>query len=79
MENTTNGTSKSELTSVETEGKTPEEAIEKALALLKAGRKEVKVRILSEEQRGLFGMEGAKPAKVRVTLLRKKESSKKVS
>lgn len=74
MENTTNNSSKSELTSVEAEGKTPAEAIEKALAMLKASRKEVKVRILTEEQRGLFGMEGARPAKVRVTLLKKKKT-----
>lgn len=62
------------LKSVEAEGKTPEEAIEKALGILAASRKEVKVRILSEEQRGLFGMEGARPAKVRVTLLKKKKA-----
>lgn len=62
-----------ELKSVETEGKTPSEAIEKALIILGADRNEVKVKILSEEQKGLFGMEGARPAKVRVTLLKKKK------
>lgn len=62
----------SELKSIETEAKTPEEAIEKALAILKVDREQVKVKILSEEEKGLFGMEGAHLAKVRVTLRRKK-------
>ncbi len=61
------------LESIDTEGKTPTEAIKKALAILKVDRSKVKVKILSEEQRGLFGMEGARPAKVRVTLLKKKK------
>ena len=30
------------------------------------------MKILSEEEKGLFGMEGARPAKVRVTLRKKK-------
>lgn len=72
MENTKDSGPQGELASVEVEGKTPTEAIEKALAMLKVSRKEVKVRILVEEQRGLFGMEGARPAKVRVTLVKKK-------
>ncbi|HAH20550.1 MAG: hypothetical protein A2Y00_05155 [Omnitrophica WOR_2 bacterium GWF2_43_52] len=62
------------LKSIETEGKTPEEAIVKALAMLNAKRSEVRVKILSEEQRGLFGMEGSKPAKVKVTLLKVKKT-----
>jgi spoIIIJ-associated protein len=73
MENTKINRHQNELTTVDVEGKTAEEAIEKALLILKAGRKEVKVRILAEEQRGLFGMEGARPAKVRVALLKKKK------
>ena len=60
----------SEIESIESEGKTPSEAIERALAILKVDRSKVKVKILSEEQKGLFGMEGARPAKVRVTLSR---------
>ena len=59
---------------LEVEGKTPAEAIAKALVILGLTRKEVKVKILSEEQRGLFGMEGAQPAKVRVTLIKKKKT-----
>ena len=58
------------LESIDIEGKTPTEAIKKALAILKVDRSKVKVKILSEEQRGLFGMEGARPAKVRVTVSR---------
>lgn len=53
--------------SIEIEGKTVEEAIKKALRQLKVPRKEVKIEILSDEQMGLFGMPGAKMAKVRVT------------
>lgn len=55
------------LTSIEAEGATPVEAIKKALAILGLTKKEVKVKILSEENRGLFGMEGTRLAKVRVT------------
>lgn len=76
MENIKNDNPDSNLksVSVEVEGKTPSEAIEKALAILKAQRSEVRVKILSEEQRGLFGMEGSKPAKVKVTLLKRKKT-----
>ena len=35
-------------------------------------REEVEVNILSEEKMGLFGMKGAKPAKVRVSVKNKK-------
>ena len=41
--------------SIETEDKTLEEAIAKALAQLKAKRDEVTIEMLSEEKRGLFG------------------------
>ncbi|MDP1853655.1 MAG: Jag N-terminal domain-containing protein [Candidatus Omnitrophota bacterium] len=58
--------------SIEIEGKTVEEAIKKALAQLKAKRSEVQIKIISEEVRGLFGMPGAKPAKIRATLIVKK-------
>ncbi len=58
--------------SIEIEGKTVEEAIKKALAQLKAKRSEVQIKIISEEVRGLFGMLGAKPAKIRATLIVKK-------
>lgn len=54
---------------MEVEGKTVEEAVKKALALLKVPKKQLKIEVLSEEQKGLFGMEGAKPAKIHVTVI----------
>lgn len=54
--------------SIEVEGHTVEEAIKKAQELLNASRENIIVKVVSEEKKGLFGMEGAKPAKVRVTL-----------
>jgi spoIIIJ-associated protein len=54
---------------VEAEGKTVEEAIAKALQELNLPRNRVKVESLSEEKKGLFGMAGAKPAKVRVSII----------
>jgi spoIIIJ-associated protein len=53
--------------SVEVEGKTVEEAIKKALQALKLPRNKVKIEVLAEEEKGLFGMPGAKPAKVRIS------------
>ena len=46
-------------------------AIKKALSQLKLTRKDIKVKIVSEEQKGLFGMDGAKPAKIIVTIEKK--------
>ncbi|MCX5669267.1 MAG: Jag N-terminal domain-containing protein [Candidatus Omnitrophica bacterium] len=60
---------------VEVEGKTVEEAIEKALKELKLPRNRVKIESLSEEKKGLFGMAGAKPAKVRVSAIPIKENT----
>ena len=59
--------------SIESEGKTVEEAIEKALLELKLPRNRVKIESLSEEKKGLFGMPGAKPAKIRVSVIPNKE------
>ena len=61
--------------SIEIEGKTVEEAIRNALKELKLPRSKVKIEVLTEEQKGLFGMPGARPAKVRVTLLKNKENT----
>ena len=58
---------KKKLKSIEVEGKDAEEAIAKALKLLNLPRDKVKIQILAEEEKGLFGMSGAKQAKVRVT------------
>lgn len=55
--------------SIEIEGRTVEEAIKKALSQLKLPRDKVKIEVLSEEKKGLFGMPGAKPAKVRVSII----------
>lgn len=55
-------------TSIEVEGSTVEEAIKKALKELKLSRDKVKIEIVSEEKKGLFGMAGAKLAKVRVSI-----------
>lgn len=60
---------------IEAEGKTIEEAIAKALQVLKLPRKRVKIKTLSEEKKGLFGMPGAKPAKVRVSVISSKENA----
>lgn len=60
--------------SVEVEGKTVEEAIRKALKSLKLPRNKVNIEVLTEEEKGLFGMPGAKPAKVRVTSVEDKEN-----
>jgi spoIIIJ-associated protein len=61
--------------SIEVEGKTLEEAVKKALKVLKLPRKKVKIEVLAEEEKGLFGMQGAKPAKVRVSLIKDKENA----
>ena len=53
---------------IEVEGSTVEAAIKKALGILKVNREAINVKIVCEEQRGLFGMQGAKPAKIKVTL-----------
>lgn len=54
--------------SIEVEGKTTKEAIEKALKILGIIKDQANIKILREESKGLFGMEGQKPAKVKVTL-----------
>ena len=58
--------------SIEIEGSTVEDAIKKALAKLKVSRAAISVKVVSEEQMGLFGMQGAKPAKIIVTVKEKK-------
>lgn len=56
--------------SIEIEGKSVEEAIQMALKELNLPREQVKIEIISEEAKGLFGMAGAKPAKVRVSIIK---------
>lgn len=54
---------------IEVEGKTVEEAIRKALKQLSVPRSRVKIEVVSEEEKGLFGMPGARPARIRVTVV----------
>lgn len=58
--------------SIEVEGSTVEDAIKKALGMLKVSRDEIEVKVVCEEKKGLFGMEGAKPAKIKVSMKEKK-------
>lgn len=60
---------------IEIEGKSVEEAIKKALKTLGLKREEVRIEVLCEEKKGLFGMPGAKLAKIRVVALTSKEKS----
>jgi len=53
---------------IEFDGNSVENAIDKALKQLKVSRKDIIVKVVAEEQKGLFGMEGAKPAKIKVSL-----------
>ncbi|MFA6636272.1 MAG: Jag N-terminal domain-containing protein [Candidatus Omnitrophota bacterium] len=54
--------------SIEVEAKTTKKAIEEALKKLDATEEEVTIEVLKEEQKGLFGMQGAEAAKVRVRI-----------
>ena len=60
--------------SIEVEGADVEDAIKKALDILKVPREEIVVKVVCEEQKGLFGMEGAKPAKIKVTVKNKQNT-----
>ena len=51
---------------IDIEGKSPEEAIEKGINRLNLPREKVKIKILSEPQSGLFGMDGPSKAKIRI-------------
>jgi len=56
--------------SIEVQGKNTREAISTALKNLDVPRKNVKVQVLAEEKKGLFGMQGAAQAKVRITIIK---------
>lgn len=58
--------------SIEIEGNTVEDAIKKALKFFNVSREALMVKVVCEEKRGLFGMAGSKPAKIKVTLKEKK-------
>ncbi len=63
-------TGKYELNYIEVSGNTVKEAIDIALKKLGVTKDKVVIKILSEEQKGLFGMKGAKLAKIKVALKR---------
>ena len=63
--------------SLEIEGCTVEDAIKKAVELLGVPRDSINVKVVCEEQKGLFGMEGAKPAKIKVSLKKSSELKEK--
>jgi len=60
---------------IEVEGRTIEDAIERALKQLNATRDEIVVKVVCEEKKGLFGMEGEKPAKIKAALKKKNNNS----
>ncbi len=57
---------------MEFEGNTVEDAISNAIKTLKVPRETLTIKVVCEEQRGLFGMEGAKTAKIKVSIKAKK-------
>jgi spoIIIJ-associated protein len=56
-------------------GKTVEEAVKSALEELKTTKEQVEIKILEEPSKGIFGLIGTKPAKVRVVIV---EDSKQI-
>lgn len=61
--------------SIEFSGKTVEAAVRKALKELQLPRNKLKIEVLSEEEKGLFGMAGAKLAKIRVSIIEEEEKA----
>lgn len=57
--------------SEEFEGVDVEEAIKKALEYFSVSREDLNIKIVCEEKKGLFGMKGAKLAKIKVSLKNK--------
>ncbi len=53
---------------IEIEAATVEKAIQVALKKLRANKRDVKIKVLKEERKGLFGMEGAELAKIKASL-----------
>lgn len=56
----------------EFEGNTVEAAIKKAVKVLNVPRETLNIKVVCEEQRGLFGMAGIKSAKIKVAIKTKK-------
>jgi len=61
------------MSEIEVEAKSAKEAIEIALKKLGAKKEDVEIKILREEHKGLFGMEGSERAKVKAVLKKKKK------
>ncbi len=53
---------------IEVEGHTVEGAIQKATEIFSVPREKLVIKVVCEEQKGLFGMEGAKPAKIKASI-----------
>jgi len=56
---------KQELQEIEIEAKTAQEAIKVALSKLGVDKSEVDIKVLREENKGLFSMQGSKLAKIK--------------
>ena len=50
------------------EGNTVEDAIRHAVKTLNVSRETMDIKVVCEEQRGLFGMKGASQAKIKVSI-----------
>ncbi|MFH1777719.1 MAG: Jag N-terminal domain-containing protein [Candidatus Omnitrophota bacterium] len=59
------------LEEIEIEAGNVKEAIKIAIEKLNVPKEFLEIKILSEGQGGLFGMEGVKPAKIKVRVLKK--------
>ena len=57
---------------IEFKGNTVEAAIKKAVKTLNVPRETLNIKVVCEEQRGLFGMPGVKAAKIKVEIKIKK-------
>ncbi|MDD3234321.1 MAG: Jag N-terminal domain-containing protein [Candidatus Omnitrophota bacterium] len=57
-----------DIESYEFEGNSFEDAIQQALTKLKIPKEKLSVEILTEGAKGLFGMPGVKPARIRVSI-----------
>ena len=62
---------------IEVEGRTVQEAIKKGLKDLGLSQSDVKIKVLNEGKTGLFGLMGASPAKVKISLNTPLKKSKK--
>ena len=57
---------------LEFEGNTVDAAIKKAVKAFNVPRETLDIKVVCEEQRGLFGMAGVKAAKIKVAIKTKK-------